>query len=30
MTTYSSGDWMVLVFAVIVLGFPILAMVCLP
>jgi hypothetical protein len=27
MTTYSPGDWMVLVFALIVLGFPIIAMV---
>lgn len=27
MTTYSPGDWMVLVFALIVLGFPILYMV---
>jgi hypothetical protein len=27
MTTYSPGDWMVLVFALIVLGFPIFYMV---
>ena len=30
MTTYSPGDWMVLVFAVIVLGFPIVYMVIAP
>jgi hypothetical protein len=30
MTTYSPGDWMVLVFALIVLGLPILIMVVSP
>ena len=30
MTTYSPGDWLVLVFAVIVLGFPIFYMVIAP
>jgi hypothetical protein len=30
MTTYSPGDWMVLVFALIVLGFPIFYMLVTP